>query len=141
MKRQKIVFFEELNSSYDSLLESYLTSGFSIYCFRVDEKYRKKQKIKKYLESKKLVDISSIIFKYTLYRKAAFFAHENVDYIFDKYYSSSPSIENMKRLLDFPEITDMFKKELLLNLERIYETELKINEIVKIYNNIRENDK
>lgn len=44
----------------------------------------------------------------------------------------------MIRLMDFPDIVNMYKKELLLNLEGIYETELKINEILKSFESFGE---
>ena len=40
-----------------------------------------------------------------------------MDILFEKYFSKSPSIKNMIGLLDFPDIVNMYKKELLLNLE------------------------
>jgi len=79
-----------------------------------------------------------MVFRYELYRRASFFAHENLDILFEKFYSRIPSIENMGKLLDFPDIANMYKKELLQSLEGIYETELKINEILKSFTTPRE---
>lgn len=128
---EKIVFFELIDAAYDALVDKYLKNDFIIYFFKTDKKFINRAKIKQYIKAEKLLDASSIIFKYELYRQASFLAHENVDAIFEKYFSSSPAIGNMARLLDFPDIENMYKKELLLVLEQLYEIELKINEIIK----------
>ena len=129
MEKKKIAFFEEIDSVFYPMVGKYLKDDFTIYYFRIDDKHKKK--LRKYLETGKLVDLASMTFEYTLFRYASFYAHENVGHIFNRYFSSSPSIKNVKELLDFPEIEDMYKYRLLLELEKIYEIELKINEVVK----------
>lgn len=126
---EKIVFFELIDAAYDALVDKYLKNDFIIYFFKTDKKFIKRAKIKQCIKSEKLLDASGIIFKYELYRQASFLAHENVDAIFEKYFSSSPSIKYMQKLLDCPYIVNMYKKELLLYLEKLYEIELKINDI------------
>lgn len=126
---EKIVFFEMIDAAYGALVDKYLKNDFIIYFFKIDEKFINRAKIKQYIKSEKLLDTSGIIFKYELYRQASFLAHENVDAIFEKYFSSSPSIKYMQKLLDCPYIVNMYKKELLLYLEKLYEIELKINGI------------
>lgn len=127
---KKIVFFEEINSAYDSIIDKYLKNNFIIYFFNIENKYAKKQKTKKHIESGNFINVSSMQFEYALYRQAAFYAHENIDRVFDTYFSNNSSIRNMDELLQFPEIGDMYKKELMLHLEKRYEIELKINEII-----------
>jgi polysaccharide biosynthesis PFTS motif protein len=131
MIQKKIVFFEEINGAYNSILFKYLEKGFLVYYFRMDEKYGKKEKIQRKVDSTEIKDLSSKNFEYSLSRKASSLAHENVDDIFDKFFSSSPSIANMIKLLDFPEVVDAYKKELLLKLGEIYVIQLKINTIIK----------
>jgi polysaccharide biosynthesis PFTS motif protein len=72
-----------------------------------------------------------MIFEYALYAQSALYAHEHIDHVFDEYFSFSPSIKNMEKLLENPEIKNMYKHRLLQELRKIYEIELKINEIVK----------
>lgn len=129
--QEKIAFFEEMDLAFYPLIKKYLKNDFTVYFFKIDDKYKIKSKIKKYLETGKLVDISPMVFEYVLYAQSAFYAHENIDCIFDRYFSSSPSINNMGQLLEFPEIKDMYKYRLLQELKKIYKIELKINEIVK----------
>lgn len=126
---EKIVFFEIIDAEYDVLVDKYLKNDFIIYLFKADEKFINRAKIKNYIESGKLVDASNIVFKYELYRQASFLAHETVDVIFENYFSSSPSIKYMQKLLDCPDIVNMYKRELLLYLDKLYEIELKINDI------------
>jgi polysaccharide biosynthesis PFTS motif protein len=128
---KRFVFFETASALYNPLINKYLKDGYAVYFFKSDKKFISRDNIKLLVESGKLVDASKIIFQYELYRRAAFFAHENLDILFEKYYSKCPSIKNMVRLLDFPDIVNMFRKELLLNLEGIYEVQLKINEILE----------
>lgn len=125
----KIVFFELINAAYDALMDKYLNNNYTIYFFKKDKDFTGRTKIKQYIDSGKLIDISTLIFEYELYRQASFLAHENVDIVFEKFFSSNPSIRYMKKLLDCPHIVDMYKKELLLYLEKLYEIDLKINEI------------
>lgn len=134
MKQKKIVFFEELHKTYEEIFLSYLRKGYQVYCFNINRNFVEERDIKNCLESGVLTDLSTKVFKFSLSRKAAFFAHKNVDCVFDNYFSTMPSIKNMTKLLECPEIIDMFKKELLLILEEIYENELKINEITKSSN-------
>lgn len=101
---------------YNALIGKYLKEGYTLYFFKSDKNFIR-DNVRQLVESGKLIDASSIIFKYELYRRAAFFAHENVDILFEKYFSKSPSIKNMIGLMDFPDIVNMYKKELLLNLE------------------------
>jgi len=129
---KKIVFFEKLDSAWASLLRKYLENDSTVYFLRIDGAYKKNDEITKYIKEKKIVDISTIIFDYaSVYKKAAFYAHENVDYIFDKYYSRSRSINHMCDLLKFPDIEIIYKKTLLDYLDKLYQMELKINEIIK----------
>lgn len=127
---EKIVFFEEINGAYNALINNYLKNDFVVYFFNISGNYAKKQKTKNHIESAKLVNISSVPFEYALYKQASFYAHENIDSVFDAYFSNNDSIRNMGKLLQFPEMANMYKKELAMKLEKIYEMELKINEIV-----------
>ena len=136
--KERIVFFETVSALYNALIGKYLKEGSTLYFFKSDKNFISRDNVRQLVESGKPIDASSIIFKYELYRQAAFFAHENVDILFEKYFSKSPSIKNMIGLMDFPDIVNMYKKELLLNLEGIYETELKINEILKSAETLRE---
>lgn len=131
MVEKKIAIFEEINSAYYPLIKKYLRDNFIIYYFKKDKKLQ-------HIESNKIIDISKMIFDFSLTRWAAFNAHENVDYFFDKYYSSTPSLKLMKNLLNFPKIEDMYKKEILFKIERIYNLELKINDILKNHENIND---
>lgn len=126
-----IIFFEKIDSSYDTIIQEYLKKKFKIYFFDVNKKYSKTKKFETYLDDMKIIDASKIIFEYSLYRIAAFHAHENVDYIFDKYYAKNKSIQNMNELLDFSALGDMYKKELLTILEKIHLIQLKINYIIE----------
>lgn len=126
---ESVVFFEEINSASYPIVKRYLDRGFTVYFFKIEDKYKRKLETKKCLETKRLIDISQMIFEFVpVYKQAAFYAHENVDYIFDKYFSPSPSIKNMAELLESLRIEDMYKYRLLGELENIYVTELKINE-------------
>lgn len=132
MTPEKAVFFEEINSAFYPIVKKYLNKDFTIYYFKIGDGCQRKLKDKKCLETERLIDLSRVIFEFVpVYKQASFYAHENVDYIFDKYFSSSPSIKNMEELLEFPEIENMYKYTLLRELENIYVTELKINEIAK----------
>jgi len=127
---KKVVFFEMIDTAYRILADEYLNNGFKVYSFKIDNEIGRTEKIRQHIEAGRLVDLSGVIFEYELGRRAAFFAHENVDAVFDKYFSSYLTIEIMEKLLNFPQISDMFKRELLFDLERVYTTQLKINEII-----------
>jgi len=131
MYNKKIAIFEEINSAFYPAVKKCLKDGFTIYFSKIDDKFREKSEIKKLLGEKKIVDFSEMEFEYVLCLQSGFYSYKNVDYVFDKYYSHSPSIKNMIKLLKFPEIENMYKKELLTNLQKIYELELRVNEIAK----------
>ena len=126
-----IIFFEKIDASYEAIIQEYLKNNFKIYFFSVSKKHSSNKKFRTYLSDKKIIDASKIIFEYPLYRRAAFHAHENVDYIFNKYYVKNKSIQNMNDLLEFSRLEDMYKKELLTILEKIYTIQLKINDIIE----------
>jgi len=136
---KRIAIFEEIGSTFYPIVKKYLSKGFTIYFFSIENRHNEKPESKKYLEAGNLIDISRMIFEYVpVFRQASFYAHENVDYIFDKYFSSTPSIKNMEKLLEFPEIGNMYKYRLLMELEKIYVTQLKINEIAKTIGDVEE---
>lgn len=130
MITSKAVFFEELDSYFFSLAKRYLKEGFVIYFFRIDKKLKSNNIIKNGLEQKKIFDINSIVFDYTLYRKAAFYAHEKVDLLFKKYFANSNSIKNMETLLESKDISEMYKYRFLRELDDLFTVELKINQLI-----------
>ncbi|MBR9706184.1 polysaccharide biosynthesis PFTS motif protein [Candidatus Pacearchaeota archaeon] len=133
MIEKKIVFFEELRGDCHSILNEYLKKEFLVFYYSINRKYAERKQINKLIRTKMLINFHSKILKYEIYPQAACLAHKNLDYIFNKYFSQSPSVKEMTKLLDFPEISDMYKKELLIDLEKLYGTELIINEIVNTY--------
>ena len=133
-----IVFFEEINTSYIKIINKYLRNNYLIYFFDSDAKFSNHPKIKTYLEENKLIDASQIIYNYQLLKEAAFHANENVDDIFTNFYSSNQSIKYMKKNMGFLELEDMYKHKLLMDLDKIYEIPLKINEILKKYKYLSE---
>ncbi len=127
----KLVFFEELNQYSRASILSYIKKGFKAYFFSIDKKFETDATITKYIGEGKLVDISTLIFDYSSYAQSAACAHDSLDKIFEKYFSSSRSIALLGKLLDFPEIQNVYKYQLLSELQRIYFIQLRINEIIK----------
>lgn len=119
MTDKKIVFFEDINNVSYPVVKKYLQNNFTIYAFKISNKYM----------NKKIINLSDFPFDHVITRWAAYHAHKNLDYIFDKYYSIT-SIKIIEKLLK-PEIKNMYKKEVLFYLEHIYNIEMKINEIIK----------
>ena len=117
----KIAIFEEANSGFIPIINKHLNDGFTVYFLNMDDGVKKQNDVQHYLESKKLVDLSQMIFHHLLYNHAAFYAHKNLDQIFEKYFSNSRLIKITSDLLKSPEIENMYKKELLNNLQRVYE--------------------
>jgi hypothetical protein len=128
---ERSVFIEKVNDDYKGLVNKYVKEGFVVYSLTITDKCRENPKIKTHLETKKLIDLSQVVFEYVLYRQASFYAHENVDHVYDRYFGSSPSIKGMSKLLELSDIENIYKQKLLLELEKVYTVELKINEIVK----------
>ena len=120
MTNKKIVVFEKIESAIYPIVDKYVTNGFIVFFFTIDDSLLNKPIIKSSLKDEKLVDLSQIIFDHTLYPKAACHAHENLDHVFDKYFSNSLSIKITSNLLQSAEIKNMYKKKLLLNLIEIY---------------------
>ena len=131
--KKKIVIFEEINSGFLKLIDEYLNNGCIIYFFKINGNLLKSSIIKDNLETKKMIDLSKIIFDYNLFTKAARCTHKNLDRVFTKYFYNSPLIKITSNLLKSTEIENMYKKNLLLYLQNRYEFELKINEIAKEY--------
>lgn len=127
----KIVFFDNINIRCKTNIEQYLEKDYTIYYFKCEKSFLNDFEIKYYIKYKRIIDVSSMIWKYELHCQAAFFAHENVDAIFEKYYSSNKSIKISYTLLGCS-IELMYKKELLLLLEQLYEIELRINKIIEV---------
>jgi len=84
---KKIAFFETVSTAYSSLIKKYLQEVFVAYFFNAKPEFVENANIKQYIGTGKLIDASSIVFKYELYRQAAFFAYENLDAVFEKYFS------------------------------------------------------
>jgi polysaccharide biosynthesis PFTS motif protein len=130
MNHEKLAFFEEINSAFYPIVKKYLNKGFTIYLFDIDDKFKGAKRIKEPLD-KKIVNLSEMEVEYTQHLLSLVYAHKNVDYIFDKYFSHTHSIKLMEKLLKFPEIVNMYKKKLLTNLQKLYKIQLRINEIAK----------
>jgi len=87
MPQDKIVFFEEINSAWYPIVRKRLNDDFLVYFFKISEKRKRKRAVKRYLEANRLADLSQLVFDYvSVYKQASFYAHENVDYIFNKYF-------------------------------------------------------
>ncbi|WAC04349.1 MAG: polysaccharide biosynthesis PFTS motif protein [Methanoregula sp.] len=129
---RKIVIFEEINNAYYPYVQQYLKNGYCIYYFQIDDALVKKSQIKDTIDQKRLVNLSKQIFNYTFFMDAGVYAHKHLDYIFDRYFSECKSIEISRRLFNSDEILYMYKKELLLDLQKIYDNQLRINEISKM---------
>lgn len=129
MNVDKIAVFEEVSSGFVPIINSYINDGFIVYFLSIEDKVRTQKNIQKNLETKRLVDLSQMIFDHLLYYRAACYAHKNLDQVFNKYFSNSRLIKITCDLFKSHEIENMYKKELLNNLQKIYEIELKINEI------------
>jgi polysaccharide biosynthesis PFTS motif protein len=140
METKKIVFFEELNSAYNSILKGYIKRGFEVYCLRIDNRFKEKKDTKINLNSGKLVDASSKMFKFELYRKAVFLAYKNIEEFFNIYFPDIQSIKEMEKLIGTNKIVDTFKRELLFDLKENYFTELEINEIIEGKKNLEKID-
>ena len=128
---KKIAFFEEISFSLIPIVNDYLNNGFSVYYLSIEGGIKEQKNIKKYLETGRFINISQIVFNNFLYSHAAFYAHKNLEQVFNKYFSNSRLIKITCGLFKSPEIQNMYKKELLNYLEKIYITELKLNEIAK----------
>lgn len=127
----KIVFFEEINPALHSVIKKYIKGNFTIYTSKIHNKCKKHPTIKKYIEKKRIMNVSELTFDYSLICIAAYYAHENIDYFFNKYYRKTASIKLMERLLQFSNIKDMYVRELLIHLGNLYNFELQINDIIK----------
>lgn len=128
-KKHKIVFFEKIYKGYNTLIDNYIKDDYIIYFFEFDKKFIDSSKIKQYIKNEKLINASNLIFRYEIYRQASFLANENLDAIFEKYFSRVQSIKCMTKLLDCPDIINMYKKELLIYLENKYYIDFRINYI------------
>jgi len=133
-KYENIVFFEKINSIFYPIVKKYLKKNFIVYFFEIEDKYKENLHIKNFINEKKIINASDLIFDFSLYRIAGFYAHKNIDYFFNKHYSKTQSIKLMQKLLNFPKIIDMYKKEVAIQLENSYYLELKINNIIKNHN-------
>jgi len=134
---KKIVFFENINSTCFSILRTHLKNDCTVYFFKIDDGLKKNKEITKYIKEKKIVDITSVFFEWVaIYPQAAFLAHENIDIVFNRYFSRSLSIQWMRSLLNFQEIEIVYKKNLLITLEKVYRIQLKINEIIKDFDSL-----
>src|SRR3990170_79144 len=115
----KIVIFEEVNSGFIPILHKYLKAGFIVYFYYIEDGLEKQKELRKYLEINQVVNLSKMIFDHLLYLHASLYAHKNLNNIFAKYFSNSPSIKITKTLLKSSEIENMYKKELLSNLHNL----------------------
>ncbi len=120
---KKVVFFEKITPAVFPLVRKYLDKGFTVYFFKIDEKCRKKL-------NERLIDASSIVFEYDIFARAGYYAHRNLDELFTKFFENNPSIKIMAKMLS-PHVRYMYMYRFLQNLKKLYEIELKINEIIK----------
>ena len=129
MIENKIVVFEEINSGFISIASSYLNDGFTVYFFSIENRIKKQKTIQWYLETNKLIDLSKVSYEHLIYCRTE--SHKNLDLIFEKYFSKSQLIDFTSNLLGSHEIKNMYKKELLKNLEKIYDLEMRVNDLTK----------
>jgi len=131
-EKEKIVFFEEIAPASYPIARDYLGKGFTVYYFKIEDTCKSRLKTGIHSATEKLIDASEIRFDFgQVNAKASLHAHEKVDYIFDKYFSSTPSLKTMEKLLETSKIKDMYQYRLLRKLQDIYLIEIKINEIAR----------
>jgi polysaccharide biosynthesis PFTS motif protein len=128
---QKIVIIEKLDVGFFPLARSSAANGSQVCFFSIDEKIRIDPRVQKNLENGVFIDVSKVIFDYILFMNAAASAHENLDMVFENFFSRSPSIRITKRLFGSSDIENMYKKEILLYLNDLYFLEYKINTYIQ----------
>jgi len=127
--QKQVIIFDNINPSNFSLVQDYLHSDNEVYFFSIDDKIKNNKIIKDYLKNNRLTNPLDSRNGYTEDNYSSFFAHEDLDEIFAKYFSKSASIKNSCQLFQSDEITDMYKKRLLSELKSVYEKELIIKKI------------
>ncbi|SDF57957.1 polysaccharide biosynthesis PFTS motif protein [Methanolobus vulcani] len=127
---KKVVFFENINISFYKTCVSYLNNGYIVYFFKIDNSFLTKSPIRNNLDNRKLINISELSFDYSLFTKAAFFSHKNLDSVFERYLTS-PLIRYVSNLYDSSKVVDVYRKELMGVLNTVYTMELKINAIIE----------
>jgi len=126
---EKIVVFEEINSVFISFVIRYLSDGYKVYFFHIDKKSQKTMRLQEAREKGQLIDLSKKIFTYTFFLDAGVLAHKYLEEIFCRYLARSKSIDVCKKYFSSDEILEMYKKELLVELQCIYDNQLRINAI------------
>lgn len=121
MKGEKIAIFEKIDSSNYNKVKDLIEKEFAIYY----------NEIKKNINSKNLINISEIEFDYSVTLRAMKLSHKILDNVFDKKYSKYKSINNLINLFEYPNIINMYKKEILKRLVEKYTLILKTNELSK----------
>lgn len=128
---QKIVIIEKIDKRFFPLACSFTANGCQVCFFSIDEKVRIDPRVQNNLEKGVFLDLSKVIFDYILLINAAASAHKNLDMVFEKFFSRSPSIRITKRLFGSSDIENMYKKEILLYLNDLYFLEYKINTFIQ----------
>jgi len=101
--------------------------------FEIDNKIVNRPSVQKYLKNFSFIDLSKVIFDYELFMKSLACAQTNLDTIFEKYFKKTPSISVAKKLYNYPGIEDLYKKEVLLQLNDIYYIHFRINTYIEGY--------
>jgi polysaccharide biosynthesis PFTS motif protein len=129
---QKIIIIEKIDAGFFPLAYSSAENGCQVCFFSIDENIRSDPRVQKNLENGVFIDLSKVLFDYILFMNAAASAHENLDMIFEKFFSRSPTIRITKRLFESSDIENMYKKDILLYLNNLYFLEYKINTYIQI---------
>jgi len=127
--QKQVIIFDTINSSNFSFVQDYLHSYNEVYFFSIDDKMKNNEIIKDYRKNNRLTNPLDSRNGYTEDAYSSFFANEDLDEIFAKYFSKSALIKNSCQLFQSDAITDMYKKRLLSELKSVYEKELIIKKI------------
>lgn len=127
---QNIAIIGVLDAGHLPLAFAKARAGYLVCFFHADNQILAHPDVKRYCSDGTFLNLSGRVFHHTLYNSAIASAGRNLDGVYDRYFRRSATIPVTVRLLDDPEIEDMYRKEILSILASFYFTELKINEFV-----------
>jgi polysaccharide biosynthesis PFTS motif protein len=125
------VIFEQVWTGNSDKIRQLVKKGYIVYYLDLDKAVLRKRDIQSYIDQKKLVDLSRMVFEYSIFLESRILAHKNIENVFWDLEQSSTTITILCRLFNSSHLVMTYKKDLLGKLIKIYDNQLRINEIAK----------
>lgn len=127
---EEAIIFEEINAISYPHVAAYCQKDIPVFYFGCKKEFLQKEPIAEGIRTKKIIDISKEPWDFLNYMDASVAAHKNLDSLWQQQYRNSRSVQITCSLYQTDDLENMYKKDLLISLQKLYYLQLKINSFI-----------